>query len=241
MSKRRRKARKTGNVPAKEVYAPQKQSQDHPKTKRWEKLVGTINLTASLATIFAIGATIYQIAVGNWQFDRSGPDYTWFMLDDLQANMEFSQDNRKMSTQTTFAMVMSNSGRTEDTVISLSRNTRKTETMRMCIPEFDEEGEYKTDSAVLDNKGSLALAPGEARLLFMVSPRSEAKETAGTIGFRSDSFEITGDLTVYSASGRTWKAKRMQPDQEVIDHYGNLPGIERAKKDCMGLVNEKTE
>ena len=47
--------------------------------KRWECAMEVIGLFANVATIVAIVLTGYQIVVGNWQFDRSGPDYTWFM------------------------------------------------------------------------------------------------------------------------------------------------------------------
>ena len=45
--------------------------------KRWECAMEVIGLFANVATIVAIVLTGYQIVVGNWQFDRSGPDYTW--------------------------------------------------------------------------------------------------------------------------------------------------------------------
>ena len=56
--------------------------------------------------------------------------------------------------------------------------------------------------------------------------------------YRSESFEVTGNLTVYSASGKTWPAKELHPDQRVIRHYEDLSGFRQAKKDCMSLVNK---
>lgn len=170
--------------------------------KRWKCATEVIGLFANVATIVAIVLTGYQIVVGNWQFDRSGPDYTWFMLDRMEPNVRIKAD--VMSTQSTFAMVLANSGRTEDTVISLSRDTKHAESMRICMPEFDRKGGYKAGSAVL----------------------------------RSESFEVTGNLTVYSASGKTWPAKELHPDQRVIRHYEDLSGFRQAKKDCMSLVNK---
>jgi len=78
--------------------------------KRWECAMEVIGLFANVATIVAIVLTGYQIVVGNWQFDRSGPDYTWFMLDRMEPNVRIEADG--MSTQSTFAMVLANSGRT---------------------------------------------------------------------------------------------------------------------------------
>lgn len=182
--------------------------------KRWKCATEVIGLFANVATIVAIVLTGYQIVVGNWQFDRSGPDYTWFMLD---------------------------SGRTEDTVISLSRNTKHAESMRICMPEFDRKGGYKAGSAVLNDKGSFGLAPGESKLLFAVAPRTSVILTGQTDKgeeYRSESFEVTGNLTVYSASGKTWPAKELHPDQRVIRHYEDLSGFRQAKKDCMSLVNK---
>lgn len=182
--------------------------------KRWKCATEVIGLFANVATIVAIVLTGYQIVVGNWQFDRSGPDYTWFMLD---------------------------SGRTEDTVISLSRDTKHAESMRICMPEFDRKGGYKAGSAVLNDKGSFGLAPGESKLLFAVAPRTSVILTGQTDKgeeYRSESFEVTGNLTVYSASGKTWPAKELHPDQRVIRHYEDLSGFRQAKKDCMSLVNK---
>lgn len=182
--------------------------------KRWKCATEVIGLSANVATIVAIVLTGYQIVVGNWQFDRSGPDYTWFMLD---------------------------SGRTEDTVISLSRDTKHAESMRICMPEFDRKGGYKAGSAVLNDKGSFGLAPGESKLLFAVAPRTSVILTGQTDKgeeYRSESFEVTGNLTVYSASGKTWPAKELHPDQRVIRHYEDLSGFRQAKKDCMSLVDK---
>ena len=182
--------------------------------KRWKCATEVIGLFANVATIVAIVLTGYQIVVGNWQFDRSGPDYTWFMLD---------------------------SGRTEDTVISLSRDTKHAESMRICMPEFDRKGGYKAGSAVLNDKGSFGLAPGESKLLFAVAPRTSVILTGQTDKgeeYRSESFEVTGNLTVYSASGKTWPAKELYPDQRVIRHYEDLSGFRQAKRDCMSLVDK---
>lgn len=138
-------------------------------------------------------------------------------------------------------MVLANSGRTEDTVISLSRDTKHAESMRICMPEFDRKGGYKAGSVVLNDKGSFGLAPGESKLLFAVAPRTSVILTGQTDKgeeYRSESFEVTGNLTVYSASGKTWPAKELHPDQRVIRHYEDLSGFRQAKKDCMSLVNK---
>lgn len=251
MAKRRRKtpkkrnstgSREASNVPkatsAGDTARSVGRSTKTAWTKRWKRAIEVISLLADVATIVAIVLTGYQIIVGNWQFDRSGPDYSWFMLDGIAPNPAIGKDG--ISIQTTFPMVMANSGRTEDTVISLSRDTKDAENMTICIPEFNGKGEYKDGSAVLNDRGSLSLAPGEARMLFAVSPRTEVIPTDradGVVEHRNASFELTDDLTVYSASGRTFEAKKVEPDQEVIDHYENLPGFERAKKACMTLVD----
>lgn len=261
MSKRRRKTPKKGN-PAKRGKFPnapktanngdkEKKNDGKPRiflsrifqsrifqSRQWKIAIEVVGLIANLATIFAIGLTCFQICIGNWQFDKSGPDYTWFMLDRIASNTAVEKDG--ISTQTTFPMVMANSGRTEDTVISLSRDTQKAENMTICIPEFDGKGEYREGSAILNDRGSLSLAPGESRLLFVVSPRAEATRTGranGAVEYRSDAFELTGRLTVYSASGRTFEAAKVEPERRIVDHYQNLPGFDRAKNACMTLVN----
>lgn len=256
MAKRRRKTPKSGN-PAKRGKFPnvpktanngdkEKKNDGRPRiflsrifqSRQWKTAIEVVGLVANLATIFAIGLTCFQIYVGNWQFDKSGPDYTWFMLDRIAPNTVVEKDG--ISTQTTFPMVMANSGRTEDTVISLSRDTQKAESMTICIPEFDGKGEYREGSAILNDRGSLSLAPGESRLLFAVSPRAEATRTGranGAVEYRSGSFELTDRLTVYSASGRTFEAAKVEPERQIVDHYQNLPGFDRAKKACMALVN----
>ena len=201
-----------------------------------------LGIAANILTIGAFVVAVVAIGIGGWQFDRSGPDYTWFMLDRMEPNVRIKAD--VMSTQSTFAMVLANSGRTEDTVISLSRDTKHAESMRICMPEFDRKGGYKAGSAVLNDRGSFSLAPGESKLLFAVAPRTSMTLTGQTDKYeeyRSESFEITGNLTVYSASGKTWTAKELHPDQRVIRHYEDLSGFKQAKKDCMSLVNKDME
>lgn len=129
--------------------------------KRWECAMEVIGLFANVATIVAIVLTGYQIVVGNWQFDRSGPDYTWFMLDRMEPNVRIEADG--MSTQSTFAMVLANSGRTEDTVISLSRDTKHAESMRICMPSTGKE-----DTRLVPRSSTIR----EASVLLQVSRNS---------------------------------------------------------------------
>lgn len=82
------------------------------------------------------------------------------------------------------------------------------------MPEFDRKGGYKAGSAVLNDKEASGLAPGESKLLFAVAPRTSVILTGQTDKgeeYRSESFEVTGNLTVHSASGKHGPRKNCIP------------------------------
>ena len=52
--------------------------------------------------------------------------------------------------------------------------------MRIMYAGIRQEGGYKAGSAVLNDKGSFGLAPGESKLLFAVAPRTSVILTGQT-------------------------------------------------------------
>lgn len=260
MAKRRRKTPKSGN-PAKRGKFPnvpktanngdkEKKNDGRPRiflsrifqsrifqSRQWKIAIEVVGLVANLATIFAIGLTCFQIYVGNWQFDRSGPDYTWFTFG-LGNRLDLGTGGP--SDQTYMMAVLSNSGRTEDTVVSMKRKTRMAENMTICIPAIDGDGNLTGKAAL--NDGTLKLAPGDSRVLIIAtrSTRSAVRQDGNGIAFSGSHFEMTHKMTVYSASGHEWDAKWVDADEIVMKHYENLPGLATAERRCGELVDGKS-
>ena len=140
------------------------------------------------------------------------------MLDRMEPNVRIEADG--MSTQSTFAMVLANSGRTEDTVISLSRDTKHAESMRICMPEFDRKGGYKAGSAVLNDKGSFSLAPGESKLLFVVAPRTSMTLTGQTDKDEESGVKVSKSPAIDGVQ-RFWK--NMARERTASRSKGNPP------------------
>lgn len=196
----------------------ERQERDERRRTVWTLLRDILDVTAAAATIVALGFTAFQFAIGNWQFARSGPVYSWFLLDDLAV----SPDGAALTA------VISNTGRTPDTIVAIKRGTRAPETMHVCFPTFDEQGRLDPGHPVTAGDTSARLDAGESRIaILMTSPGD------------GGSFEITDDLTVYAASGMTYKAERVDSDrpvaQEVKDHYG-YPGLEEARRQCAAVI-----
>lgn len=208
-----------------------------PRPSLLKKLKDWLGIAANSLTIVAFVVAVVQIGIGNWQFDRSGPDYTWFTFG-LGNRLDLGTGGP--SDQTYMMAVLSNSGRTEDTVVSMKRKTRMAENMTICIPAIDGDGNLTGKAAL--NDGTLKLAPGDSRVLIIAtrSTRSAVRQDGNGIAFSGSHFEMTHKMTVYSASGHEWDAKWVDADEIVMKHYENLPGLATAERRCGELVDGKS-
>lgn len=202
---------------------------------------------SSIITIVGLFLTYLQIMQSNdsyresvRQFNQSGPQYSWFMLD-LSPGLQLGTNLDTASVQTAFAAVVSNTGRTQDTIITMKRETTQPETMTIRLPSFDEQGNLEGDPQVKLNDGTLKLDPGDSRLMVFTTQSENMRtvtEPDGTIRFGSSMFEIGHELTVYSASGKTWTAEWLEPSQEVRNHYLQYPDFDKGMNECRALISQ---
>lgn len=174
---------------------------------------------AAIATVIALGVAVFQISVGNWQFDRSGPRFSWFDTGLVSYTTEATLPDGLSGTGEVQAIVVSNTGRTGDTIVGMGR-AGDGDAMVLCTPEFDEDGNLMDRDAVSVGGGTVALQPGDSRLVFAVSVHGP--------------IPVTGELEVATASGRTYHAERVRYVSRLsVDHYARLPGWFDAQDACV--------
>ena len=91
---------------------------------------------AAIATVIALGVAVFQISVGNWQFDRSGPRFSWFDTGLVSYTTEATLSDGFSGTGEVQAIVVSNTGRTGDTIVGMGR-AGDGDAMVLRTPEFD--------------------------------------------------------------------------------------------------------
>lgn len=174
---------------------------------------------AAIATVIALGVAVFQISVGNWQFDRSGPRFSWFDTGLVSYTTEATLPDGLSGTGEVQAIVVSNAGRTGDTIVGMGR-AGDGDAMVLRTPEFDEDGNLMDRDAVSVGGGTVALQPGDSRLVFAVSVHGP--------------IPVTGGLEVATASGRTYHAERVRYVSRLsVDHYARLPGWFDAQDACV--------
>ena len=169
--------------------------------------------------MIALGVAVFQISVGNWQFDRSGPRFSWFDTGLVSYTTEATLSDGFSGTGEVQAIVVSNTGRTGDTIVGMGR-AGDGDAMVLCTPEFDADGNLMDRDAVSVGGGTVALQPGDSRLVFAVSVHGP--------------IPVTGGLEVATASGRTYHAERVRDVSRLsVDHYARLPGWFDAQDACV--------
>lgn len=91
---------------------------------------------AAIATVIALGVAVFQISVGNWQFDRSGPRFSWFDTGLVSYTTEATLPDGLSGTGEVQAIVVSNTERTGDTIVGMGR-AGDGDAMVLRTPEFD--------------------------------------------------------------------------------------------------------
>lgn len=178
-----------------------------------------LGIAASISTVVALAFAAWQIHIGNWQFDRSGPRFSWFDTGLVSYTTEATLSDGLSGTGEVQAIVVSNTGRTGDTIVGMGR-AGDGDAMVLCTPEFDADGNLMDRDAVSVGGGTVALQPGDSRLVFAVSVHGP--------------IPVTGGLEVATASGRTYHAERIRDVSRLsVDHYARLPGWFDAQDACV--------
>lgn len=107
-----------------------------------------LNIGAAIATIIAFFVAVWQVAIGNWQFERSGPDYSGFIVQGSITSGAQVTDST-FSIQPAFAVVISNTGRTGDSILLIEQqDSGKSHPMQACIPNIDTNGNLDTSDPI---------------------------------------------------------------------------------------------
>ncbi len=82
-----------------------------------------LGIAASISTVVALVFAAWQIHIGNWQFDRSGPRFSWFDTGLVSYTTEATLPDGLSGTGEVQAIVVSNTGRTGDTIVGRRQDT----------------------------------------------------------------------------------------------------------------------
>ena len=183
----------------------------------WTRIERGLNVLAAATTVAAFIIAVVQFTTGNWQFDRSGPQFSWF--EPNRYTREISSDG---SSHQLGSIVISNTGRTPDTIIAMKRTGAREQPMRLCTADFDANGDFDTHTGKVHiGTGMMPLQPGDSRIVFVVT---------GNGG----QLDQTTSLEIYTASGRTMTTKPIDNVSSYVqDYYGNLPGMFNAQNACL--------
>ena len=169
-------------------------------------LIGVVTCGSLIIACLQLGQANTQIRQSDksyvesmQQFAASGPKYSWFMASSNQ--LEFFHTTGEDGTvyaQVAYGAVISNNGRTGDTIVAVSDNVQGNG-MKACSVDMTPNGKITGSGVELD--GVVRLEPGESRFVVLSSPwkESETKERG------SVNFSIPKSLTIrgLSAIGRT--------------------------------------
>lgn len=210
-----------------------------PKREIWERrrddIAFWINLAVSVSTMVALVFAGVQIKQANdayvqaaRQFAASGSTYSWFGISPFDTTL--TQEGEHMTMQVAFGAVISNHGRTGDTIVAVS-DPNPDDGLRVCIVESDGGGGLNPDTAALD--GTIRLEPGESRFVILTTKRVEA----GTIGRSRLRFTVPNELVVHKADGSTSKAvNHEEVSREALRHYGSQRGFDESIANCERLA-----
>lgn len=183
----------------------------------WTRIERGLNVLAAATTVAAFIIAVVQFTTGNWQFDKSGPQFSWF--EPNQYTRAISSDG---SSHQLGSIVISNTGRTPDTIIAMKRTGTHAQPMRLCTADFDTNGDFDTQTGkVHTGTGMMPLQPGDSRLVFVIT------DNGGQI-------DQTTNLEIYTASGHTMTTKPIgNVSAYVQDYYAHLPGLLGAQHACL--------
>lgn len=203
-----------------------------------------LSLISSIIAIVGIPIAVVQIMQGNAayrqaieQFEESGPRYSWFYLDAITPLTTIKDG--VLYSQPVVGAVISNTGRTGDTPIAMQRATEREETLMVCMPGTDQAGIMNPDEPAVLGLGKPRLEPGDSRVIFFIGPLDHtAYNPQSGAHLHGSPFEITHDMTLYSASGREYHPTFLTNVSKTVINYYESTNLNRARIQCANLANE---
>lgn len=177
-------------------------------------------------TLIGIATAIWQINQANEsyretlrEYQQSGAVFSWFDTDRYARMVDSDGGRRQIG-----AMVISNTERTESSIIAIRRHGENSRPMTLCMPEFTEDGRLDRGIAPSAGTGLANLPPGGSRLVFFVT--ADGRE-----------LDRTKSLDMVLASGQTVHADPVRAvAPEAMDHYIGMDGWFDAVDACTSAI-----
>lgn len=210
-----------------------------PKREIWERrrddIAFWINLAVGAFTVAALVFAGVQIKQANdayvqaaQQFMASGSTFSWFGISPFDTTL--TQKGENVTIQVAFGAVISNHGRTGDTIVAVS-DPNPDDGLRVCVVESNGTNGLTPDTAALD--GTIRLEPGESRFVILTTKQVKA----GTVNQGRMEFAVPDKLIIHKADGSTSQASsREEVSQEILRHYGEQRGFKESIANCKRLA-----
>lgn len=198
-----------------------------------------IGAASVVLTAIACLQTFQSDHASRQQFDESGPAYSWFMLDPINPGLRIDRDT--VASTPSYAIVITNRGRTDDSIIGIQQVIDgTTHEMHPCVPDFDEDGILNERRPIRPDSASIRIAAGDARLVILVGETSRTTlDTENGTNLHGVPFAITDSLLVHTASGRDVEAQRdTTVSKSTLDHY-EYPQLGDAINACVAHVEQR--
>lgn len=253
--------------------------------KRWEPVIGVASLAVAVITIGVSSCQWtedviasnkaaqeqlenYQEEVRNWRREEErwqdeGAVYSLMRVTGLDEEADTVGD---LGTGTSYrqlnsVLVISNTGRTQGTVIEIREASPDGEGVIMCVPSVTSDGRLNLESGITElpdtggkthtfgsdqvqtpdtenvvltvGEQEVTLQPGESRLVILVGePYDEDQESP---------VPYDGDYNVHTADGKTHRLFPKTAGSVKSEHYMSLPGLYSARSTCSHIAENYFE
>ena len=152
-------------------------------------------------------------------------------------------DSKTMIGQSSFVFSITNTGRTEGTIVAVNRD-RENDTMVVCIPDVAEDGtisikdEYRANH-MLGNR-QFSLQPGQTQLIFMATPYEPLEVVTYKNNMQALAFSTisTPYMNLYRSDGKVDHVHIEDADPVVISHYRKFEGYSTVEQQCKSYANQ---
>lgn len=215
------------------------------KPNAFEKFCGPLKILVDFATIVSVLFAAFQIRQSTRQFVDSGARYTMYYVDFGQENVSDDAEWR----QNVQSMVLTNTGRTTGSIVAAKYAHRKDKEVSLCMPSFDENGDYVAGSAYVTGASPISLDPSDSVLVFSID--APVRSTTTTIKGSNGNVEVKGgghvafdkSIMVFGADGRDPQNIELRQDapEPTTSHYMKLRGYPDARVACIAAANAFTK
>lgn len=204
----------------------------------WAKVV-LVGKTFVIGFIVAVIIPIYGIYLQYQSFTTEGAVYRVALV----GGPDFMADSKTMIGQSSFVFSITNTGRTEGTIVAVNRD-RENDTMVVCIPDVAEDGtisikdEYR-DNHMLGNR-QFSLQPGQTQLIFMATPYEPLEVVTYKNNMQALAFSTisTPYMNLYRSDGKVDHVHIEGADPVVISHYREFEGYSTVEQQCKSYANQ---